>query len=187
MRNLILFSFLMLFCFSTYCQIKTGLGLNYVNLDAPDDIFLSPNLNFEKKTLKRTFINAQIGYGIIKRFDRLSKKIPENRFRFMVNLGGSYALIKHKDNYLKIGGGPSIWYRKESIVDQIKFDLTNQSNVLEYKYREFNEINLGYNLFSQIDISILKKISLNGTFGFVSFKKAGASPILGISAMYSLN
>jgi hypothetical protein len=155
-----------------------------MSLDLPDDLVFSPNINYEKKFKNRLFIGSKIGYVNYAGKDGFSNTIPEKRVRIMLDIKPSFALLKYKNSYLKFGAGPSLWYRNDDIVNQIKFNLANQLEIIDYKKKTTKELNLGLNVFTELDIEVAKKFSIVGSIGLVSFKTAGANSMLGVTAFY---
>lgn len=163
---------------------KIGLGLSYISLDAPDDVSFSPNIIYEKKLNKKFLIGAKLGYNLINDFDNFSKKIPERRERVMLDLELKFALIKYKNNYLKIGVGPSAWYRNDDIVTRIKFNLQDQTNVFDYTKTQTKETNLGIKYLIELDINLVKKLSILSNVCITNFGRAGGNTITNFGLLY---
>lgn len=82
---------------------------------------------------KRLFLNSKIGYVNFEDKDSFSQSMPEFRKRLIVDIRPSIAVLKFKSNYLKIGAGPSFWYRDDDIVKQVRFLLDSPQQIIEYK------------------------------------------------------
>lgn len=173
--------------FSQKYPSNIGIGLDYMSLDLPDNLVISPNIHFQKQFSKRLFAGTKLGVVNYSGFDNFSKSIPERRIRINIDLKPSIALLSFNRFNIKLGAGPSIWYRKDIIVNEWRFLLEPPNQILEFKKRRTEEINLGINVFSELNIKVYKKFSITGSFGVVNFKKAGTSSILGVNAVYSLN
>lgn len=163
---------------------KIGLGIQYTSLDLPDDRIFIPNINYQKMINRRFFVSLVVGYAQINGFDKFFKTIPEKRSRFTTDIIAQVAVLRFKENYLKIGGGTSIWYRNDNIVDTFKFDLSDQTRILDYKYKSNTGWNVGYNLMSELEISCSKQVSLSSNFGVANLGNAGISTILGVKSYY---
>jgi hypothetical protein len=188
MKKIFLIIYFLLFVFCLKAQIsqnRIGLGIDYLSLDLPDDMVFSPNINYQRQFNKRLFISTKMGYVNYSGKDSFSQSIPENRKRIMLDIRPSFAVLKYKSNYFKIGAGPSFWYRDDDLVKQIRFSLDSPNQIIEYKKTRTKEVNVGLSLYSEIDIAIIKKISIVGSFGFSTFKKAGSNSILGITTLYN--
>ena len=76
-------------------------------------------------------------------------------------------------------------YTFNDLVNEIRFSLDSPNQIIEYKKTRTKEVNVGLSLYSEIDIAIIKKISIVGSFGFSTFKKVGSNSILGITTLYN--
>ncbi len=182
----IIISLTLTFCNAQFSN-RLGIGLNYVALDAPDDLVFSPQLKYEHIIKKRIFVNTQIGYINYHGTEAFFDKLPQTRNRINFDTGVKFAIIKYKNNYLKLGGGVSIWRRNDKIIDQIKVKAEAPDFVLQilsYNTKTVKDWNLGYNIVSEIDISVSKKVSISGSFGVANFKNAGLNSFLGLTGFY---
>lgn len=180
---------LVLFLLSSLClhaqagRDKVGFGLDYLALDLPDDLVFSPHIDYERKLAGRFFLSGKLGLVDFKGTDSFTQTIPESRKRIMLDIEGKIALLRFRENYLKLGVGPSVWYRNDEIVNRISFPLEDQTNVISYEKRHTTEVNLGAKVNGELDINVMKNMTLRGNFSFSHFKNAGTSSVLGLTAL----
>lgn len=166
-----------------------GIGVRYMSLDMPDDMVFSPNVYYNLNVSKRLSFSSQIGGVVFKGKEHLFGILPTDRKRVMLDLDAKFAIVKFKNNYLRIGGGPSIWHSNDETVFKMSWKSESPDFVpiitsYEYQTRKYWE--LGFNAISELEIGITNKFSLMGSFGFASFNKQGTSSILGLNCLYKL-
>jgi hypothetical protein len=168
-------------CSLSYAQLKNrvGIGLQLTSLDAPDDVVRVPTLNYQRQFLKRIFVNAQFTY--INRNTIFLEQVPEFRTKFGLDFTPYFAILKYKENYLKIGIGASFWHRDEEL--RSSWSIQN-GTITNYKTIEYNEWNIGYNAMSELDIALSKRMTLAANFGFINLNQAGISSVLGVKGFY---
>lgn len=167
-------------------QNRIGFGIDYIALDLPDDLTFSPHLDYERKCTDIFFLSGKFGFIHYNDKDTFTQTIPEYRNRIMFDIEGKVALLKLRGNYLKFGAGPCVWYRNDDLVRRVSFMLDNQATIINYEKETIKEVNSGIKLGAELDIHVLKNISLVGKIGFAHFKNAGTNSIAGLSALVSL-
>ena len=88
-----------------------------------------------------------------------------------------------KENYLKLGIGLSNWYRNDDLIKEIKFELNSvddKPKIIDYYLVNLESNNLGFNLNSDLEISLSKKIYTEGHIKIVNVYKGGIISILGL-------
>lgn len=173
----------------SYVNSKLGLGVNYVTLDLPDDITYFPKINYRYQFHKRLFAAVELGYLHYKGRDNTFNLLPETRQRATLDLSGKVAIVKHKKNYLNVEVGTSIWYRNDKLINQIKFTAEPPNytpKITSYTENRLQDINIGYHLGSELDISLGMKFSIIGHIRVVQFKRAGTSSLVGVALLYKL-
>jgi hypothetical protein len=166
---------------------KIGIGINYMSLDMPDDVVWMPRLNYEYQFGKRLFVSTQIGGVNYKGRDDNFNVIAEHRRRFTSDLTAKFVILKYKNNYLKIGIGPSLWHRNDDVVSRVKIKADAPDfipEIVSYDMINNKGWNLGYNINTELDINISTKISIIGSFGVANLGKSGFSSILGSNVYY---
>jgi hypothetical protein len=172
-----------------YTKSKLGVGLNYITLDLPDDITFFPKINYQHQFHRRLFGTIELGYLHYNGRENTFNILPEVRQRITLDLSGKIAIAKYKNNYLKIEGGSSIWYRNDKLINQIKFiaeppDYVPQ--ITSYKENNLSDWNVGYHLGGELDISLGMRFSMVGHVRIIQFKRVGTSSLLGIAVYYKL-
>jgi hypothetical protein len=187
-KYFILFLFCPIFAFAQNASKKIGLGLNYVSLDLPDDLVYRPVFVFEKEFRNRFFVAAQFG-GIYHEGEDNTFQIAELRRRFTTDITVKVAILRYKNNYLKIGGGPSLWYRNDNLVNSVRFEASPPDFIpkpIGFDMMTKKDWNLGYNLTGELEVLIIKRVSLAAHFSVADLGKAGFSSVLGLNCYYKL-
>lgn len=187
-KNLILFLFCPLCIFAQGAPEKIGLGLNYMSLDLPDDMVFRPTFVFEKELKSRFFVATQFG-GVYYKGGDPNFNIPEVRRRFTTDVTVKFAVVKYKNNYLKIGGGPSLWYRNDDLVSIVKLRGEAPDFILKpvgVEMQTKKDWSLGYNLTGELEISVVRNVSLAANISIANLGEAGFSSIVGLNCYYRL-
>lgn len=187
MKNLfyILITLLSLFFGNTLYAQKNRIGVNYslTTLDLPDDIVNNYQVNYQRNISKRLFLFSDINFIYYNGIEDLLYILPEKRRRIGLDLGLKFAIIKYKENYLKLGIGLSNWYRNDDLIKEIKFELNsvdNKPKIIDYYPVNLESNNLGFNLNSDLEISLSKKIYTEGHIKIINVYKGGIISILGL-------
>lgn len=166
------------------------LGIDYMSLDAPDDLGFRYLARYARHLANdRLVIEGSLGYlSVENRRQVINNFFFEGRPRQRVtaDLTLSFDLLNSPNHALRLGAGPSIWYRKDdrlrgaqTIRDQsgniINVDITNE---------RVDEANFGYHLMGEYEYAIAPQITLSGRVGFASLNKAGISSIAGVNVGY---
>jgi hypothetical protein len=190
--------FLILMPFIVFAQKHTqriGGGLEYM---VGDNWFLSPHITHEYQVGKRVFLTSNLGLihkNIFNEFNGVKTTIQ----RLMLDFDVKFAIIKYRNNYLKVGAGPSLWLKnevrpqvkKEFIIDDPRLDPIYPKSTYENRYHK--GINIGYNATAELDISVSKKLSLLINMDWIYIKKVGLDALnkypsvaLGVGGLYKL-
>ena len=171
----------------TFVKNRLGIGVNYVTLDLPDDIVIFPKVNYQHQFNKRLFGAIELGYLNYNGKENIFNIIPETRKRITIDVSGKFTLLKYKNNYLKIEAGPSIWYRDDKLINQIKF-LSKPpdyvTKIVSYKDNHINDWNLGYHFGMELEVSMGRRFSTIGYARSIHLNSAGTSSLLGIAILY---
>jgi hypothetical protein len=168
-------------------QHQLGVGMSYVALDLPDDLVFMHRIVHQYAIRKRFFWENELGLINYNGTDNTFEILPEKRRRICVSSKLKYAIVKYKNNHLKIFGGTSIWYRNYKIVDQIKIkaEAPNfEPQIVSYNTNILQDVNIGYNIGSEIEIGISKKLSIVGGLTVTNFKRLGVNSLLHLNLLY---
>ena len=194
------FLIVFLFPFWIYAQKHTeriGGGIEYM---VGDHWFISPHLTYEYQVGKRTFFTSNLGF-IHKRpkYNVADGYVFATLQRIMLDFDAKFAILKFKNNYLKIGVGPSLWFKNETFPSIREDRLVNNPFVdpmyfkKDYENKNKKGVNVGYNISSELDIRVSKKLSLITKLEIIEIKNVGLdsfnsypSIALGISGLYKI-
>lgn len=166
---------------------QLGLGLRYMSLDQPDDMVYAPTINYSINFNKELSISLSAGYINFSGTDNTLNIIPETRERIIIDLTAKFSIIKKGNSAWRIGVGPSLYKRKDEIVNSLSYEFNQATNNLiikDYAYLLRNDWALGYNVFTEIELAATKKLSIIPSFGIINLNKQGLSSILALNAMF---
>lgn len=148
-------------------------GVSYLVLDAPDNNALCYSIGYSRFFKNRTFkLEASLNgsYLYKNNFEEIFG-MPENdeRVRVFINSAISFAPLKLKNNYFRIGIGPSLIYYSDKLINEVQFDILSTKNPNIYDtpiYKSHKKIikkNLlpGGNAFLGFDFIIKNKLTLS--------------------------
>lgn len=183
--------FLLLFCpLVVFAQSapKVGIGLSYMSLDLPDDMVFRPSVSVEKHLIGRLSVGAQLG-GIRYQGADNTHNIPEIRRRFTSDLTAKISALRYKRTALKIGVGPSLWYRNDEVVSrvQLRTDAPDfVSKPVSWDMKTNKGWHLGYNASVEVETAVSRNFSLAAGISVANLGRSGLSSILGLHGYYQL-
>lgn len=166
------------------------LGVEYTKLDKPDASALHYRLYYTRRLARdRIALSVSLGYMNVK-----NNRLLANDFRFegqprqrvTTDLTISFDLLSSTRNSLRIGLGPSLWYRKDDTFLQANYKLlpNGQLTDLVIKHDQIDELNFGYHFMIDYEYLITREISLGTRIGVYSLNEAGLSPSVGLTVGY---
>jgi hypothetical protein len=194
------FVLLYLICFVSKSQEMKQVygGLSYLVLDAPDNSALCYSVGYSKfSSNKKTKLEISLNgsYLYKNNFEQIFG-MPENdeRTRVFINSAISYAPFKFKNNYFRVGIGPSLIYYSDRLINSVKFDLLNLKSPNVYDtpiYKSHTTItkkNLlpGGNAFTGFDFILKNRLTISPIWAF-TLTKCQFIQSLNLNIGYSLN
>ena len=194
------FSCLILFlCVSliVHAQLPTyrhsvSLGFERVGLDGPDDIGNRYLGRYARHLFKdRLIVEAGLGY-----MSTLNRRFIYNDFfvdgkrrkRITSDLTFAFDFLRTPRHAFRIGAGPSLWYRKDQILDAGLFTVSADGRVsnLRLRWHTEEQINYGFNVLIEYEYAFTQHFTLAPRVSFVSLERAGQSSIYGLNLGYRL-
>lgn len=185
----------LVFCSFTHAQVtpyKNSLraGIDYMSLDAPDDLGYRYRLGYARHAGgDRLVLGVSFGYLKVQNWEHIINGYSlEGRPRERVTADAtvSFDFLKNQRHALRLGTGPSVWYRKDDRLRSVNYIILENGMLTDVKtqWKKFDELNVGYNLLAEYEYLITPEISLAGRFGVANLKRSGISSILGLELGY---
>ncbi|MBO0936483.1 outer membrane beta-barrel protein [Fibrella sp. HMF5335] len=188
-------SFHLLICSFTTAQVinyknSIRVGIDYMSLDAPDDFGLRYGVRYGRYFADdRIVIEGSLGYLNIK-----NRRLVINNFYFegrprqrvTADLTALYDLLGASRQALRLGGGLSVWHRKDEVLREARsFPGQNgQPLGIEVVSEKADETNPGFHLVVEYEYVIRARTSLGGRVGMANLDKAGISSFAGVNVGY---
>ncbi|RRB00729.1 hypothetical protein [Larkinella rosea] len=165
-------------------------GIDYLSLDAPDDLgyrFLGQYARHVAND--RIVLEAGLGYLQVENHRRL----PNNyifegrpRKRITADLTASFDFIRNQHHALRLGVGPSVWYREDDLLLRADYSTQPGGGITDVKIenRPINEVNVGGHVITEYEYTTRDRITFGARFGYVNFKAGGISSLLGLTIGY---
>jgi hypothetical protein len=178
----------------TYKQIN--LGGSFLGIDSPNNhgyrfsIGLTKTLNNNRLEVSSTlsFMNWKVNNW--KEISGIN--LIDIRTRGFADFDFSFAPIKYKNNYFRLGVGPTLMVLHDNRVSRVKttieYDLNTKSNYLKYTSHETtlrNTILIGVNTFAGFTFAINPKLNLNSNFGLTYIDRS-IIPLINCGIGYKL-
>lgn len=167
---------------------SVGIGVERVGLDAPDG---SGNRYLARYTrhLRQDRLALQGAVGYISALNR--RYLGDNYFfdgrrreRFTTDVTLSFDFLKSPRQALRLGIGPSAWYRREDRLESVRYSFTSTGEVtnLRPNWQAERELNWGYNLLLEYEYALTRHVVMSGNVKLVST----SAPAGGFNAIYGL-
>ncbi|RCR68290.1 hypothetical protein [Larkinella punicea] len=189
-------------------------GIDYMSLKAPEDfIVLFPTRNLGIKTSvaapdkmairyvtqfvhqianNRIVIEGSIGFIPIRR-PRLQLTDAyyvegHRRQRFTGDMTVLVNFIKNSRHAIRLGGGPSVWYRMDNMLEEVRYVIDNGNQVIVNRQsrQQTNELNVGYHLTAEYAYELNNRFILGSRLGIANFKGKYGTKLVGIFLGYRL-
>jgi hypothetical protein len=192
--------YLLLVCLSTlavstfgqtpYPRYTIQKTFNLMTLDAPDARGLHQSLRVDRHLVNdRLVIAASIGYlKVLNRF-----KISDNvtlegrpRLRLTTDLTLLVDLLKSQRFGLRLGGGPSVWARRDDVINQLSVGRTTEGDLVDVvaQRTRTSAVNFGYHFTGEFEAVIFPRVFLSAHVALANLKEAGYSSIAGVGIGY---
>lgn len=172
-----------------------GVGFERVGLDGPDmtgsrylvryarhfhndRILLISSFGYVNALNKRYLPGASDYYVIGK---------PRERLTADVTL--AFDFIKHQRHAFRVGAGPSLWYRKDELLESLRWTQNSNgtvSNVRAEWQPVLKQLNYGFNVLVEYEYALTNQLLVSGKLKFADIERAGPSSIYGVGLGYRL-
>lgn len=167
-----------------------GIGIERAGLDAPDVIsnryLVRGGQHFRAD---RLVLEASLGY-----LNALNRRFLVNNFyvngkrreRVTLDITGSFDFLKNPSHALRLGVGPSVWYKNEESLEAARFTLGSDGSVtnVRVQWQPRKELNYGFNVLLEYEYALTSWLALSGKLKFASVSQAGLSSIYGVGVDY---
>ncbi|MFD2572821.1 hypothetical protein ACFSUS_19425 [Spirosoma soli] len=148
--------------------------IDYMTLDAPDDTGLRYSLRLGRHFFNdRLVVAGSAGYLQASQNRQAQTTFPlgtDQRKRLTADLTLLFDLVKASHQALRIGGGPSAWYRRDDLLRSFSTtrlpDGTLAAATVERE--EVAAVTIGYHLTGEYEYLITPQVSLNGRIGWAN-------------------
>ena len=161
-----------------------------MSLDAPDDLGYRARVSYARHVGNdRLVFGVSLGYMKIQNWEHIANGYSiegRPRERVTADITVSFDFLKNQCHALRVGVGPSLWYRKDDRLRSANYLILENGMLTDVKtqWKKFDELNVGYNLLAEYEYLITPEISLAGRFGVANLKRSGISSILGLEVGY---
>lgn len=165
-------------------------GIDYMSLDAPDDLGIRYVARYARHLANdRIVLEGSFGYLCIE-----NRRLVFNNFYFTgrprqrvtADLTVSFDFLRDARHALRLGGGPSVWYRKDDRLREARsiVDQNGQITGVTILNEKVDEANFGYHLAAEYEYIIGARTTLAARVGMANLARAGISSIVGINVGY---
>lgn len=172
-----------------------GIGFERVGLDAPDAIGNRYLVRYARH-FRQDRIALINGFGYVNALNR--RYLPgvndyyvtgQPRERLTADVTLAFDFIKQPRHAFRVGVGPSVWYRKDELVQTLRWTQNSNgtvSNVQVEWQPLLKELNYGYNVLVEYEYALTPQLTVSPTLKFASLERAGQSAIYGVGVGYRL-
>ena len=165
-------------------------GVDYMSLDAPDDLGFRYAARYARHLMKdRIVLAGSIGYLNIQNrrliFDNFYVE-GRPRQRITADLTASFDFLKSTHHALRLGGGPSIWYRRDDVLREARSVIgqNGRPEGITVVNEKINETNVGYHLAAEYEYVIGTRTTLGVRVSMANLNRAGISSMAGLNLGY---
>ncbi|WP_461117409.1 hypothetical protein [Spirosoma jeollabukense] len=165
-------------------------GVDYMSLDGPDDLGLRYIARYARHLAKdRLVVEGSFGYLSIENRRPVFTNfyfVGRPRQRFTADLTGFFDCLRNARHALRLGGGPSVWYRKDDALREARSTINQNGQVTDVTIlnEKVDEANVGYHVAAEYEYRIGARATLSGRIGMANLNRAGISSTAGINVGY---
>lgn len=166
------------------------ISIDYMSLDAPDDLGLRYGARYARHFADdRIVLEGSFGYFRVENKQLLFNDFyfeGRPRQRVMADLTASFDFLRTPRHALRLGGGPSVWYRKDDRLREARsiVDQNRQETRVTILSEKVNEANFGFHVATEYEYVIGPRTTLAGRINITNLDKAGISSAVGINVGY---
>ncbi|GAB3807338.1 hypothetical protein GCM10028819_44010 [Spirosoma humi] len=164
-----------------------GIGVDYMSLDGPDDLGLRYVARYARHIANdRIVLEGSLGYLSIKNRRLIINNVYDEgrpRERLTVDFTVSVDFLRHSRHALRLGAGPSIWYRKDDLLQSAQFSVQQNGTITDVTIvrNRIDETNFGYHIRGEYEYAFTPRTTLAGRVGIANLNQAGFSSIAGLT------
>lgn len=166
---------------------SVGIGVERVGLDAPDGIgnrYLAQYTRHLRQD--RLTLQGALGYASVLNRRHLGNDdyIYGRRQRFTADVTLAFDFLKSPRQALRLGVGPSAWYRREDVLQSLRYSFgpTGELINVQADWQQERKLELGYNLLLEYEYALTSHVVVSGNMKLIDVNEPGG----GISAIYGL-
>lgn len=171
---------------------SVGIGVERVGLDAPDNIGNRYLARYTRHLRQdRLVLQGAVGYVSVVNRRYLANNYfidGRRRERFTADVTLAFDFLKSPRQALRLGIGPSAWYRREDLMVSARYTLSSTGEVTNIRanWRSEQQLNWGYNLLLEYEYALTRQVVVSGNVKLVSVDAPGAgfNSIYGLGAGY---
>ncbi|TAE32881.1 MAG: hypothetical protein EAZ91_03160 [Cytophagales bacterium] len=159
-------------------------GVDYMSLDAPDDLGLRPTVRYARHVANdRIVLASTVGYMKVENRNDYIDRILRPRERTTFDLTIFFDLIKSPLFAARIGGGPSLWHRRDQNVTSVIWGFNPSAPPLVF-IETIDELNVGHHFTGELEFSLFRQLAVNARFSLANLGRAGQSSVAGVGLGY---
>lgn len=167
-----------------------GVGVDYMSLDGPDDLGLRYVARYARHIANdRIVLEGSLGYLSVKNRQLLVNNFYDEgrpRERLTADFTVSFDFLRSSRHALRLGAGPSIWYRKDDLLRSAQFSVQPNGTITDVTTvrNRIDETNFGYHIRAEYEYAFAPRTTLAGRVGIATLNRAGISSIAGLTLGY---
>ncbi len=172
---------------STYCH-SVGIGVESIGLDAPDASGTRYLVRYTRHLRQdRLTLQGALGYASVLNRRHLGNDdyiYGRRRQRFTADVTLAFDFLKSPRQALRLGVGPSAWYRREDVLQSLRYSFgpTGELINVQADWQQERKLELGYNLLLEYEYALTSHVVVSGNVKLIDVNEPGG----GISAIYGL-
>lgn len=164
-----------------------GIGVDYMSLDGPDDLGLRYVAQYARHIANdRIVLAGSLGYISVKNRRLIINNVYDEgrpRERLTADFTVSFDFLRSNRHALRLGAGPSIWYRKDDFLQSAQFTVQQNGTITDVTTvrNRIDETNFGYHIRGEYEYAFAPRTTLAGSVGMANLNRAGFSSIAGLT------
>lgn len=162
-------------------RYSIGVGVERMSLDSPDGLGTRYLLGVGRHLVHdRLLVLANAGYGWANYQAYLGVNDfylqGKSRQRFTLDATAAFDLVKHPRHALRVGAGPSLWYRREELLDNARFTIISQNQfvIREVSWRPVSDVVSGFNVLVEYELAVTSRLLLRINTKFFSLNRSAS-------------
>lgn len=160
-------------------RYSVGIGVERMNLDSPDGSGTRYLLGVGRHLAHdRLLVLANVGYGWADYQAYLGVNDfylqGKSRQRFTFDATAAFDLVKHSRHALRVGAGPSVWYRREELLNNALITIISQNQfvIREVNWQPVSDVVSGFNVLVEYEWAVTSRLLLRVDTKFFSLNRS---------------